>query len=941
MSGVKRLLLNFLLRLGNLLKAYLFNPDLIGPLLIMLPLCLALLPGGLPNTADGPVHFIRAAEMVQAWQDGVLIPRWAADLGNGYGLPLFVYAPPLPYYLIALLHTLGLPLELAFKGTLLLAVAIACFGAYQMNRILLGRLPGAVGAAAYLYAPILLRELFIQGNIAQLLAWVFVPWACYGIIQRFRTARLRDGLIVALAVMGTMLSHNAAALLMAGTVAGLSLSLWLWTRQWRALLAALASCLLGLALSVWFWLPALLEGGYVQLGRIVASDFRPRFIALAELIALSPRLDTGSINPFFPLTLGAVQVWVASVGMLLLIILSIVLLIRRKPIDPLIAASGLFFSLLTLFCAFMATAWSEPVWRALPFLDLFEWPFRWHGFTVVGLSWLSAFTVFAITHYLRRLSPALKPSLVGVNLVGALALLLLIGSALVNLYPKFLPLGTLKSSPVDVVRFETRSNAIGTTSLGEFNPIWADNALAGLPAPADYRRHRPVNRLPSKLPAGGHSTLKLSSTQIHQFRLSLPESVTVTLDLLYFPGWQATVDGVRIATTPHPGNGLLDVRLPAGEHTLRLHFGETPLRTLADSISIVAWVGLILFIMLRAVRKGLQRRDAETQRRKDHGAETGGQQSWSWVATLAICISLLLGVYLLRPDWFQLHSQADQALIAATPLHVDFSDQLRLLGVDPPLATAAPGDSVTVITYWRALQRLPDNYGIFLHLDMPNGQTIATVDQSHLANIPTSSWAPSLYVRVPLRLIIPPAMLPIRYQWRVGIVNTQNAAWLSFVNRQEGARQPQGDALTIGELWVEPPASEQATGPRAQFGPLIQLRGLHYDRASHMLTLHWQADAPVAKDYTIFVHALDANGAMLGQSDAAPYQNQYPTSAWRPKQNVEDQRPLVNVVKQPSAISRFAIGLYDPVSGERLPATDEAGKPLADNMLIVNIANLK
>ncbi|CAN5402259.1 hypothetical protein BH10CHL1_BH10CHL1_04740 [soil metagenome] len=935
MTPVREFFLKVAQRWAQILRAGLISIDIIGPLLIMAPRCLALLPGGIPNTADSPVHFMRAAEMIQAWQEGVFIPRWAADLGNGYGLPLFVYAPPLPYYLMSLLHTLGFSLELAFKGTLLLAVALACFGAYQMNRALLGQWPGAVGAAAYLYAPILLRELFIQGNIAQLLAWVFVPWACYGIIQLFRRVRLRNGLIVALAVMGTLLSHNAAALLMAGTVASLSVILWLFTRRWRALLATVVSSVLGLALSAWFWLPALLEGKYVQLGRIVASDFRPRFISLTELIALSPRLDTGAINSFFPLTLGAVQVWLALVGMLLMVSLGLIWLSKRQPIDWLLAGAGLFFSLFTLFCALMATAWSEPIWRMLPFLNLFEWPFRWHGFTVVGLSWLCAFTIFAMTRYLDR-----WPTPVGPSSLGALALLLLIGSALVNLYPKILPLGTFQSAPADVVRFETRSSAIGTTSLGEFNPIWVNNPLADLPTPDHYRRHRPANRLPGRLPLGGRGTVELSSTHTHQFRLELPTPITLTLDLLYFPGWQATVDGAPISIAPHPGNGLLDVALPAGVHTLRVHFGETPLRTVADWISLVAWLGLALFIAMRAARKGFQHRVAGTQSRRETLVETGMNPGYQSVATLGVCIGLLLGVYLLLPGWFQLQSQANQALLAPVHFQVNFGDKLRLLGADPAPLVAAPGANVTVVTYWRALQRLPDNYGIFLHLDAPNGETIATVDQSHPSDIPTSSWSPNLYVRVPLRMVVPANALPIRYQLRVGIVDAEGKDWLSFVNQQpDGIHQ--GDAFTIGELWVEPPTTARVTtNPRAQFGATIELLAVHYDHKADTITLTWRANAPVAKDYVIFVHALDAGGAMLGQTDAAPYQNQYPTSAWRPQQMIEDQRLLANLVKQPAAIQHFAIGLYDPATGERLAATDQAGKPLADNVLILDSASL-
>ena len=66
--------------------------DLIIPLLILLPILWALLPGGLPNTADGMVHFVRVIELISSWQDGIFLPRWSLNLGFGRGIPVFIYA---------------------------------------------------------------------------------------------------------------------------------------------------------------------------------------------------------------------------------------------------------------------------------------------------------------------------------------------------------------------------------------------------------------------------------------------------------------------------------------------------------------------------------------------------------------------------------------------------------------------------------------------------------------------------------------------------------------------------------------------------------------------------------------------------------------------------------------------------------------------------------
>lgn len=46
------------------------------------------------------------------------------------------------------------------------------------------------------------------------------------------------------------------------------------------------------------------------------------------------------------------------------------------------------------------------------------------------------------------------------------------------------------------------------------------------------------------------------------------------------------------------------------------------------------------------------------------------------------------------------------------------------------------------------------------------------------------------------------------------------------------------------------------------------------------LTLYWQALRPMAEDYTIFVHLLGPDGALLDQHDAPPLGGLYPTSRW-------------------------------------------------------------
>jgi hypothetical protein len=94
------------------------------------------------------------------------------------------------------------------------------------------------------------------------------------------------------------------------------------------------------------------------------------------------------------------------------------------------------------------------------------------------------------------------------------------------------------------------------------------------------------------------------------------------------------------------------------------------------------------------------------------------------------------------------------------------------------------------------------------------------------------------------------------------------------------------------------------------------------------LTLYWQTSTWLDTDYTVFVHSLDANGVLIGQADGPPIANHYPTSSWRPEEVVQDSRPV-------PAGDHYLVGLYDPTSGERLPAFTLDGARLADDAVVL------
>ena len=92
-----------------------------------------------------------------------------------------------------------------------------------------------------------------------------------------------------------------------------------------------------------------------------------------------------------------------------------------------------------------------------------------------------------------------------------------------------------------------------------------------------------------------------------------------------------------------------------------------------------------------------------------------------------------------------------------------------------------------------------------------------------------------------------------------------------------------------------------------------------------LLALRWESLRPVDYNYQVFVHLLNANGEKLMQRDGQPAQWMRPTSAWQPGEVIVDRYGLLLPEDLPDGSYTIAVGLYNPVTGQRLPVSAGPG----------------
>ncbi len=99
------------------------------------------------------------------------------------------------------------------------------------------------------------------------------------------------------------------------------------------------------------------------------------------------------------------------------------------------------------------------------------------------------------------------------------------------------------------------------------------------------------------------------------------------------------------------------------------------------------------------------------------------------------------------------------------------------------------------------------------------------------------------------------------------------------------------------------------------------------------LILHWRAVGKVSKDYTVFVHLVNANGELVAGYDSRPKNGDAATSRLAANQWVTDGIAIpINSDIHPGPY-HVEIGLYDLITLERLSVLDSNGDPVDDKIV--------
>lgn len=870
----------------------------------------------LPWSADGLLHLYRIVALDQALRQGVLFPRWLPDLAFGYGQPLFVFYGPLAYYFTETFNLLtGQPL-LAMNVSFALALLLAGTGAYLYVKEVAGMKAGILAGVAYVYAPYQLINALSRGSLPVVWAGALFPFVFWAFHRLAHTGRAGHVVLSAGLLGLALLMHNISNLIFMplllfylgiDTLAGYRQS---ENRPGPVRLTALA-LVLGLGLAAFFWLPAVVEKDFVQVERVITPpdfDYRAHFVQLSDLFAWPAPANTGLLNPDFSPMLGLVQVGLAVLGVGGLLWRGGVRRrrgkeVRRKEGGEKLDSPRLVvmvFSLTGLIATlFMTLPGSTWFWDRLPFIAFVQHPDRLLGAAIFLLAILAGVAVGVLP---QRWQMGLVPA--GISLI--------VISAVPLLYPRYytsLPAPLTVSGMMD---YERSIGAIGTTSFGEYLPVWVKQTPRESPLEPGYRANQQVARLdPAYLPAG--TVIEPARYGFNEIELVVdaPQPFQAVFHTFYFPGWQATLDGQPAIVEPVTERGLIGIPSPAGRHTLHLFFTETPLRRLANGLS----GGALLALLSILVWSHLQQPTVSSTATKPVTAEPSLKtpqvsrimyhvsplpvSQFLILLTLALMLILLKLLYLDKFSNPLKHVFAgNQVTGVAHPMQVNFGHQLNLLGYDLAETQVVAGESFDLTLYWQARQPLATDYSVLAQLVDAQQHLYGGQDNLHPGGLPTSRWEPWGFVRDPHRVPVPPGTPPGDYFLIAGPYQPTTWVRLAIIDRQEGGW---GDVVAIPvkvQKPVQPPAVAALgitwPGPQNCQGLDICFLGATPERETIQrndflrVALFWEAILPPEENYRVNLQLVAEDGRVALEQINQPSHGHYPTTTWVQGERVRD-----------------------------------------------------
>jgi hypothetical protein len=313
-------------------------------------------------------------------------------------------------------------------------------------------------------------------------------------------------------------------------------------------------------LTAFFILPAFFERGFIHSDTLTTNyfDFRGHFLGIYQIL-FSNNWGYGSSlpgpNDQIMLGIGVVYWFTSFVAFIIGMIL------KRKRLLL------LFLNVVAWIALFLTHSKSLVLWNNLPFMDYFQFPWRFNALAGIFFSLtVGFFAIISISKNIKALS----------ILIFTVILLIFYGRF-------FRPDKWLNITDSD--KLSGKNWELATTiSINDYLPIYTSLSPA-----------KRAQDLPEVISGQVNFINMTKGTNWQKWSLQALNNSVLQAQLFYFPNWKVYVDGKDTPIDYKDNNGLITINVQKGMHTVDLILTNTPIRTVGNVITLL---GFSVFILI-------------------------------------------------------------------------------------------------------------------------------------------------------------------------------------------------------------------------------------------------------------------------------------------------------------------------------------------------------
>ncbi len=563
-------------------------------------------------------HAARISELLRGLQDGHFPVRWTSNFGYGYGMPLFEFYAPLPFYVGAFFYWLGLSLVPVVKLLYVICSVFTFWGMYKLASRLFGRTGGILSAVVLTLAPYRAVNLFVRGSLSEAWGIMAIPWVLLGIVRIIRGEK-NAWVTLTLGLVVLFLSHNITTLLFLPMSLIFAVGYWWIERQRRRAaqlkhqksgqmlttrsffdvmkifpISLVLSYSLAIGVAAFYLFPAFLEKDLTKVNVIFGGYFHysKHFLYLRQLI--TPYWGYGGSEPGPQDGLSFFLGYGHWLGLGVALILAAKFILKRwqnrvtrtfqlSIVLPWQIQLFFLFVFEAIFAAFMTLEKSTWIWDHLPFMVAVQFPWRWLSVVDVFFALVVGSTMLFISSHVRRYIYCVVLSAV----------------ILFTTAPYFRPENLDDVSIAFYYSDTYRIRHDMSKTLNDYIPI----QMKQLPVSKELP---PVDE-PYTVTGGNEKNVKILVDHVQEklLQTDFKEPGRIEFSVANFPGWVVLLDNQIISTKEAPLGNIV-VEVPSGSHTVGVQLRETPIRFWSDSASATSLV-ILLSLLLWQQKKKIQR----------------------------------------------------------------------------------------------------------------------------------------------------------------------------------------------------------------------------------------------------------------------------------------------------------------------------------------------